>query len=213
MTMTLINLIPEEIVQAAARRNRLLRWTVIVALAGVLSAIPYSITLSRNASLATMREEIDRIDQETSAARAQLRQASTRARDLLAELERSKALRSKRAWSSIFALIATSLPADCWLHSVATDPETPGANPSRPNPAASAAGAVAPAQQTVTIEAPQKLRLVGYSTSDSQPLEFVANLTESKAFARVALQKALRAPAGSEKGATSLFQFEIVCEW
>lgn len=211
--MTLINLIPEEVVQAAARRSRLLRWSIVAALAGVLSAIPYALTLSRNASIATLRAEIDRIDQETSAVRTQLRQASARAHDLLSELERSKALRAKRAWSGVFALIASCLPADCWLQSVATDPETPAASSARPAPVVLPAGAVAAAKESVTIEAPQKLRLVGYSSSDSQPLVFVANLTDSKAFARVALQKALRSPAGNNPDEMPLFQFEIVCEW
>jgi hypothetical protein len=57
------------------------------------------------------------------------------------------------------------------------------------------------------------MRLIGFSTNDSQPLVFVGNLTESKAFARVALQRAMRAPTGKDDGDEPLYQFEIVCEW
>jgi hypothetical protein len=119
----------------------------------------------------------------------------------------------------MFALIATCLPADCWLLSVATDPETPGVGAARAAAAPAVQGTPAvhvenpPRRETVTIEAPQKMRLIGFSTSDSQPLVFVGNLSESKAFARVALQKATRAPSGKDAGDEPLYQFEIVCEW
>ncbi len=217
--MKVINLIPAEINRAAARRVRFIRWAVVVALAGLLAAIPYSLTLSRSAVAAELREEVDRLDQETTGVRSQLRLATSRAQELLSELERSKALRGKRAWSSMFALIAACLPADCWLQSVATDPETPSAAVARSAAvhAAPVTGAVRVEdplrRETVTIEAPQKMRLVGFSTSDSQPLVFVGNLTESRAFAHVALQRATRAPDGKDAGEKPLYQFEIVCEW
>lgn len=210
--MTCINLIPAEIRRAAVRRVRLVRWSAVTVLAGVLAAIPFSLSLSRKAQAMELRAEVDRLDQEAAGVRSQLRSATTRAQELLSELERSRALRGKRAWSSMFALIANCLPADCWLHSVATDPEAPGAVVSRPVGAPLAHGALASAE-TVTIEAPQKLRLIGFSTHDAQPLVFVSNLVDSRAFAHVALQKALRAPGGNEANEESLYQFEIVCEW
>jgi hypothetical protein len=112
----------------------------------------------------------------------------------------------------MFSLLATCLPADCWLLSVATDPEAPGAGAARPAAVPAVPGTAA-VHETVTIEAPQKMRLIGYSTSDSQPLVFVGNLTESGAFARVALQKATRAAGGKDASEEPLYQFEIVCEW
>jgi Tfp pilus assembly protein PilN len=217
--MTVINLIPAEIICATARRVRLVRWAVVGALAAVLAAIPYSLTLSRHEDALQLRSELDRLDQEATTVRSQLRLTTSRAQGLLSELERSKALRAKRAWSSMFALIATCLPADCWLLSVATDPETPGVGAPRPAAAPTVPGTAAvhiedPARrETVTIEAPQKMRFIGFSTSDSQPLVFVGNLSESKAFTRVALQKATRAPDGKDAGEGPLYQFEIVCEW
>jgi len=212
MTMKVINLIPADIRRAAARRIRLGRWAVIVALAGVIAAVPYSLSLSRTAQVARLREEFDRLDQDVTSARSRLRLSTSRAQQLLSELERSRAFRSKRAWSGMFALIADCLPEDCWLQSVATDPEAPGVAAVRA-PTSPAAPGAAPVRETVTIEAPQKIRLVGFSTGDSQPLVFVRSLTQSGAFARVALQRAMRAPAGKETGEESLYQFEIVCEW
>ena len=210
--MTVINLIPARVIRAAAQRIRLVRWAVVVALAGVLAAIPYTLTLSQKAEAAELREEIDRLDQDATSVRSQLRAVTSRAQESLSELERSKALRAKRAWSSMFALIATCLPADCWLLSVATDPETPGVAVARPA-AVPAAPVTVAVRETVTIEAPQKMRLVGFSTSDSEPLVFVQNLRESNAFASVALQKSMRAPAGNDPGEAPVYQFEIVCEW
>jgi len=206
----MINLIPAEIVHAAARRVRLLRWSLCVSLSGLLAMLPYTLTLSRKAEAADLRRQIDQFEQESGGLRTQLRGATARTAALLSELERSNALRTKRAWSGMFALLAAALPADCWLHAVATDPEAPGVGSARPPVAVPATAA---AREPVTIEAPRKLRLLGYSTSDSQPLIFVSNLRESQAFAKVALQRAQRAPAAQAEGQESLYQFEIVCEW
>ncbi len=216
--MTSINLIPVEIRQAAARRSRLARWIVATSIAGVLALIPYSWNLSKQAQAAQAQQEIQHLEQEATGLRSQLRLATSKSQDLLSELERSRALRAKRAWSGMFALIARSLPADCWLLSVATDPETPSAAVIRPPIAPVASGAATAAgnpqqKETVTIEAPRKLRLIGYSTNDSQPLSFVSNLMESRTFSRVGLEKTLRAPAGQTAGDETLYQFEIVCEW
>jgi hypothetical protein len=210
--VTLINLIPAEVHRAAVRRSRLLCWAAIVALSGVLAAIPYSLSIVRENRFSKLREEVDSIDVQATNARNQLRLATGLAQQLYTDLERSRALRSKRAWSGMFALIASCLPPDCWLHSVATDPESPGASAGRPTVVLASSGPRA-AAEPVIIEAPRKLLLVGYSTSDSQPLVFVSNLRESNVFTQVALQKAMRAPFEKDASEAILHQFEIVCEW
>lgn len=208
--MTLINLIPGEIMCASTQRVHLLRWALVVALAGAVCSIPYSLAFARKARVATLQEQVDQLDQEAAGVRAKLRVATGRTRQLFSELERSRALRAKRAWSGMFALIASSLPSDCWLKSVATDPDGPTGSGSR-SPAGAGASSAAGLPETVTIEAPRRLRLTGFSTSDSHPLIFVQNLTDSKGFAKVGLQTILRAPADAS-GAV-IYQFEILCEW
>ena len=210
--MTLINLIPAEVHHAAIQRSHLRRWALVVALAGVVAGIPYSLSLARNAQVSKLREEVEFVDLQNSKVRTQLRVATGQAQQLNSALERSRALRAKRAWSGMFALIASSLPADCWLHSVATEPDSPGASVIRTAVVPTPAGAPV-AAETVTIEAPRKLVLLGYSTSDSQPLVFVSNLRDSNAFTNVALQKAMRAPSETNASAAVLHQFEIACGW
>ncbi len=210
--MTLINLVPAEVHRAATRRSHLLRWAMVVALSGVIALIPYSLSVARDNRVSKLREEVDSIDVQAAKTRAELRQATELAQQLHSDLERSRALRSKRAWSGMFALIASSLPPDCWLRSVTTDPDSPQASAVR-LPVVPVSGGGSSTPETLTIEAPRKLLLVGYSTSDSLPLVFVSNLRESNAFTNVGLQKAMRAPSEKDGNDAFLHQFEIVCEW
>lgn len=213
--MTAINLIPHEVRQAEAIRTRLVRWAVAVAIAALVGLVPYMMEISQKAKAATLQAEVDRLDEEATAIRTKLRAATASAQKTQSELERSKALRGKRSWSGMLALIASSMPQDSWLQSISTDPETPPAGLARVSGpvAVSATTPTVPAvPESVTIEAPRRLRLVGFSTSDAEPLNFVENLTESGVFSRVALQKATRAP-NSELGDLASYQFEIVCEW
>lgn len=208
--MTTINLIPQEIVQTTCRKQRLIRWAGIVAASTVLAALPLAWRVAQDAQSARLRTGIDRLESDRAEIQSKLLRATAQAVDLSAELERSRAFRAKRSWSGIVALIAASLPQDCWLQSIATDPEAPAAGAARSAAVPMQTNAPA-AQEKVVIEAPRKLRMVGYSTNDAKPLSFVGNLRESKAFTRVALQKAVRAPGASAD--ETLYQFEVLCEW
>ena len=213
--MTVINLIPAPLLAAQAQRTRLLRWTLAAAVAALLAAIPCLLSLSRTAQIASLKQQLGDVEELTSTLRTQLRSTSARAQELLAELERSRALRSKRSWSGMFALLGSALPDQCWLTSIATDPEAPSA--ALPPPLAPGLGSRAPnGRETVTIEAPRKLRLTGLSSSDAAPLTLVGSLRESKSFSQVALLKTIRASApGPETRdpGPGLYQFEILCEW
>lgn len=213
--MNSINLIPHEIRHTHVVRARLIRWSMVLGLSAVVALAPYLVVRSQTARTAALQEQLDRLDQEAASLRGSLRVATTRAQQALSEVERSRALRGKRSWSGMLALLASSLPSDCWLQIVSTDPETPAAGYNRVASSAmspQANGAAAPVPETVTIEAPRRLRLVGSSTNDAQPLVFVENLMNSGVFSRVALQKALRS-AGSENNDHASYQFEVLCEW
>lgn len=214
--MSSINLIPLAVRQAQARREHLIRWTVAGLVSAALAAIPYSVTLARQTQAAEARRQLEALEDEASTIRSQLRLETARTEEALSELERSKALRAKRSWSAMVALIAASLPQDAWLLSVATDPEAPSAAPPRPTaeaPKPLAGTAPKRVPETVVIEAPQKMRLVGNAGSDTAPLILVGRLMESKVFSHVALEKTTRAPAPSGNTEEVVYQFEIVCEW
>jgi len=214
--MAEVNLIPEAVLVAQAQRRHAKGWLILVLVIAALNVLPLVLDWSRRAHAAELRDESGRIQRELVSSRSQLRTTSAEATRIFLEVERARALRSKRAWSSMFALIASCMPSDCWLASVATDPETPagGAAPQRPAAQAKVAGGE---RETVTIEAPRKLRIVGYALTDTQPLALVTNLKESLVFENVLLERSLRAPdvspGESAKSNAALYQFEIVCEW
>ncbi len=211
-----INLIPEAVLVSQAQRRHAKGWLILVLMFAALNVLPLALDWSRRAHAVKLRDESARIQREVVSSRSQLRATSAEATRVFLEVERARALRSKRAWSSMFALIASCMPSECWLVSVATDPETPGGGvaPQRPAAPPKAAG---DEKETVTIEAPRKLRILGYALSDTQPLAMVTNLKESNVFESVLLERALRAPdvapGESAKPDGALYQFEIVCEW
>jgi len=215
--MTSVNLIPEAVLVAQVRRRHAKGWSLLVLAAGGLSAIPTLLDWSRQAHAAELRGESARLQRELESTRTQLRTTSEEATRVFLEVERANALRSKRAWSAMFALIVSCLPSDCWLASIATDPESPPGGAQPPRPAGVKPKSGAGERETVTIEAPRKLRMIGYAENDRQSLAFVSNLKESRVFQNVLLERTIRAPdvASGQAGAQGgvIYQFEVVCEW
>jgi hypothetical protein len=223
--MTSVNLIPESVLVAQTQRRHAKSWTLLVLAAAGLTAVPLMLDWSRRTHAAELRDESDRLRQELGSTRLQLRTTSAEATTVFLEVERANALRSKRAWSGMFALIASCMPADCWLASVATDPDAPaGGAPPRPvvavipNPGINAgAPKEGGKREIVAIEAPRRLRMIGYAENDTQPLAFVTNLKESHVFRSVLLERAVRTPdvAAGPSGPSggTVYQFEVVCEW
>ncbi len=225
--MTSVNLIPESVLVAQTQRRHAKSWTLLVLAAAGLSAVPLMLDWSRRAHAAELRDESDRLRQELGSTRLQLRTTSAEATRVFLEVERANALRSKRAWSGMFALIASCMPADCWLASVATDPDAPAGGAS-PGPVVAQPKSTDGKREIVTIEAPRKLKIIGYAENDTQPLAFVTHLKESRVFRSVLLERAVRAPdvaaafspsrgidaadpSGPSGGA--VYQFEVVCAW
>lgn len=220
--MTSVNLIPESVLVAQTQRRHAKSWTLLVLAVAGLSAVPLMLDWSRQAHAAELGDESDRLRQELGSTRLQLAATSAEVTRVFLEVERANALRAKRAWSAMFALIASCMPADCWLASVATDPDAPagGASPRTvvPNPGFNAgAPKEGGKREIVTIEAPRRLRMIGYAENDTQPLAFVTNLKESRVFRSVLLERAVRAPdvAAGPSGPSggTVYQFEVVCAW
>ena len=179
--------------------------------------MPTLLDWSRQAHAAELRIENARLRQELESTRERLRTTSAEATRVFLEVERANALRSKRAWSAMFALIVSCLPSDCWLASLATDPDSPPGGAPSPRLATAGPKTGGGERETITIEAPRKLRMIGYAESDRQALAFVSNLKESRVFPKVTLDRTIRAPdvTQDQSGATGadVYQFEVVCEW
>jgi len=210
--MVTLNLLPESVQAAQARRRHVKRWALILAAATVAGTVPAGAHWMQHLQIEELGAQSEKLQSDLAAARVELRTATAEANDAFLRLERAKALRSKRAWSGMLALIGSCLPKQCWLTSIATDPEVPPAGPvvRSPLPPAATPGAAAPEKPAVvTIEAPRKLRISGEALDSADPLSFVAKLKESQVFRDVILERSLREGPEQE----SQFRFELICEW
>jgi len=223
-----INLIPEAIQSAQARRRHAARWGVLIAIAALAWSVSWVAHWNQHTRVDELTAINDQLQADLLAARTELKTLSAQADELLLRTERARTLREKRCWSSMLALIASCLPRECWLTSLATDPASPAGGPGpsqvRKPPAPSAGGSPPspPAadrpergpsspQKSVALqfEAPRKLRILGNAGDPVQPLAFVARLKEARVFRDVVLEQTHR--AGDER--ESLFKFEVLCEW
>ncbi|MFH1107978.1 MAG: hypothetical protein V1790_02100 [Planctomycetota bacterium] len=221
--MVTLNLLPESVQAAQAQRRHAKRWALILAAAAVAGAVPAGAHWMQHVQIEELGAQSEKLQNDLAAARVELRTATAEANDAFLRLERAKALRSKRAWSGMLALIGSCLPKQCWLTSIATDPEVPPAGPvaRSPLPPAATPAADPPASPlikggkrgfepaVVTIEAPRKLRISGEALDSADPLSFVAKLKESQVFRDVILERSLRERPEQE----SQFRFELICEW
>lgn len=212
--MERINLIPLTVQIARARQRRFRRWAILVGATAAASLIPAMAQWTRERKLDDLRAARQTAEHEMNSARAELKALTTQSHELLLRLERANALRSKRNWSGMFSLLASALPAECWLTSLATDPDIPPPIQVIAKPATAAGGAPGKAPSAnppgpVSIDAPRRLRIAGNSRSASDPLAFVLKLKESGVFRDVVLERTQRVNADP----TSPFRFEMVCEW
>lgn len=208
-----INLIPVPLQIERSRKRRIRRWSVVVGIAVVGATIPVAAQWMQLRSVEELRAAHDHIQSDLAASRAELKSLSTEANELYLRLERAKALRSKRNWSGMFALLGKALPEGCWLNSLATDPDTPPPQQAvaKVVPPSAAAPTTLPAVKPapVLIEAPRRLRIVGQSVEASGPLAFVLQLKEAAVFREVVLERSQR----EISDARTTFRFEVVCTW
>jgi len=221
--MVKVNLIPESMQAAQARRRHLKWWAAFLALSAVAAGVPVGAHWMRHLRIDELRASSDDLQTDLAAARADLKSATAEANDAFQRIERAKALHSKRAWSDMLALIGSCLPKDCWLTALATDPDVPSAAPParKTPPPAATPGTDPPASPlskggqrgfepaVVIIDAPRKLRMTGEATDATQPLAFVTRLKESQVFRDVILERSLRENPEED----SHFRFELICEW
>jgi len=208
-----INLIPVPLQIERSRKRRMRRWSVVVGIAIAGAAVPVAAQWLQLRSVEELRATHVKIQSDLTASRTELKSLSTEANDLFLRLERAKALRSKRNWSGMFALIGRALPEGCWLSSLATDPDLPPPQqavakvlpPSPGPPTTPTLEKPAP----VFIEAPRRLRIVGQSVEASGPLAFVLQLKDAGVFRDVVLERSQR----EINDAQTTFRFEVVCLW
>ncbi|MBI4717853.1 MAG: hypothetical protein HY763_08630 [Planctomycetes bacterium] len=214
--MVRVNLIPDSLVISLARGRRLRRWSTAVGTAMLAALFGLGLDWWRSAEAAALRRQEAQLAEELAGVRTELRTVTTEAELALSQLQRADALRAKRAWSDLLLLVGACLPETSWLTSVGTDPARPAGVQNRPatvappTPAAGTAAAQAKTdKQAVTIEAPRKLRLLGYAAQPGEPHAFVTQLKAAEVFTNVTLVGTQREPVRDG----SYYRFDVVCEW
>ena len=202
-----LNLIPENVCNGYRRRARIRTWGIAFTLATVVLAIPVGWDWSRQAKARRLRVKHAELTATRSATQTEWEHVKREVAKTQAQIERADALRAKRAWSSMLALIARDVPPNVWLVSVATDPAVPPNQAARrvlsPNPAGE------PDAASITIDAPSKISIVGFAPHAEDPITLVSNLKASGAFRDVTLRRSFLEPIDDGL----YFRFDIVCEW
>jgi len=203
--MVNVNLIPVHVHRAQTCREHFKRWMICLAVALLALGVSLSAEWARSVEAGGLRAQAQQLQTNVKAARTGLASVRVKANGLLHQIERARALRAKRAWSGIFALIDSCMPEGCWLTTIATDPATPAAT-ARPR-GSHKTDVTKP--QAVTIETPRKLRIGGYATEMVEPPAFVMQLEKRGIFTQVRLVGSQSEPVLDG----TYFKFEIVCEW
>lgn len=210
--MVTINLIPESTRAARARRVWFKRWTLAVSVAALALCGSAGLDWWSRSEAARLRIDSESLRTQLAQERMSLSEVTAELRRVNEQADRAEALRAKRAWSSVLALIAQAMPPGGWIQHVATDPPRPTGAP-RPTRWRDASGAspTVPSHDNdaVTIDAPRKLRVSAYAPDAADPHRFVTNLKQTFVFRRVALARTQLEPVFDG----SYFSFEIVCEW
>jgi len=160
--MPIVNLLPERLVVTQTRRRHLRRWTIACVLAMALLSLPVGLDWYRNARADELSVEFQVLATDRGRAEVELTDLIAKSRETYLQLERAKALRTKRSWSGMITLLAETMPKGCWLVELSTDPPAPSGHQAQAisqRPSTSASGGTAPA--TVVIDAPRILRIIG----------------------------------------------------
>ncbi len=207
MAMVAVNLIPDSVRRAYQRRRHMKRWAVAASASASLLVACLVIDWLERAEAADLYAQNSQLQGQLESVRADLQAVTQEAENVLSRITRAEALKSKRAWSSIFALVSSCMPSDAWLTSLATDPSRPSLRRDHSIAPKPKEGDEEP--QAIMIDAPRKLRIFGYAVEAGHPHEFVTNLKRTDAFTRVTLARTQREPVFDG----SYFRFELVCEW
>ncbi len=206
--MVAVNLVPPSVLRVRTWRRHAQAWALAIAVGLVLVGVLAFADWTRRGQAATLQAQYDELQVELTTKRAHLRVVSSKATRGRVRLKRAEALRAKRAWSAMFSLIERCMPPGCWLTSVATDPAvspSAGGSNARVRRVSIKGSEIA----TVAIEAPRKLRIVGFAADAAEPHVFVASLKSAAVFQRVTLQRSRMETASDG----SYFSFELLCEW
>ncbi len=207
-----INLIPAAAQRQQHQRKRLRLWAGVLTVAAGILTIPIGLDWSRKAHAKELRIRAADLDRTQTQVKSEWNTVFSEVEETQAHIERAEALRSKRAWSALVTLIAANVPADVWLTTIATDPARPSPQAKQravTAPAPAKPGATKPKEESLTIDAPTKIKIEGYAPHAAEPLTLVRSLQATNVFKTVSLLRS--SLEAQEDGA--YFHFSLLCEW
>lgn len=188
------------------------RWAVAIAIALCPLALTMTMDWLQRADLRARLDEKTRAELQLVTVRERFKFATAEAEQLLAQIQRADALRSKRAWTDLLLLIGNAVPPNGWLTTISTEPAAPSGvttNIIAPPPPTTTASAANVPRPPVTIESPRELRISGYTVAAAEPSEFVTGLRGSNVFDKVELTQVRQEPVHDG----SYYRFDVVCKW
>ncbi len=217
--MIAVNLIPKQQTLTRRRRRHLTRWGIIIGTTGVVALVPLASGISAHARAASLSSELRTTQTRYNDVQAELITVTTSIAEVTNQIDAAAALRGKRSWTALIAMIGRVAPEDMWLTSLSTDPAMPGgsrATSGQMTLGGSARTNVAPAAsgQRVIIEAPRRLVIQGFSSRQQSILELMRGLKGTGVFDEVTLRSSVQEP--SLRGVPvdfDLYRFELVCGW
>lgn len=204
-----VNLIPESVRWAKHRRRLLFRWSIALSLALGSLLVPYVIDRHEQDRAERLRTQREQMQGALADLRVEVQEATDQAERVAHQLRRAQAVLAKRRWTGVLWLIAQTMPDQCWLTSVATDPVKPSPG-SLPKATKRLVKTSASVEENVTlVGVARRLRISGFSVDSAQPHRLVRRLKRSGSFERVALEGVERELVLGKE----FFRFDLTCEW
>ena len=123
--MVSVNLIPASVLIRYAVRRRVQNWIIAGVILGAAVTVPVVVEGRQQARVQRLRGEITVLEGKLGELRGQVARTAQGVLDTDAQLARGRALRTKRGWASLLALVGGCVPEEAWLTSIATDPPAP----------------------------------------------------------------------------------------
>lgn len=199
-----LDLLPQRVSVRQKCNRHMRRWAGVWCLILIAVLIPLVLDWLGVEKLSELRAK--EIELKTSLVRvdSELAVVKEKVSGVAAEIERAKAFRAKRCWRGLLHQIASSMPTDLWLTSVATDPPAPAGQAGR-RTATRTDGNPA----SIEIDAARRLVIAGWATTNQLPWEFMAGLNKTGLFKDVEMHE-----LGTDKtNDRELVRFQISVTW
>ena len=209
-----VNLIPAQQRQVRRHQSHLVWWGVAIGLVAVVGAISVTVGLAKATQVARLKLESRRDQASLEEQHREMLALTLQSSELRGQIERASALRAKRSWSALIAMIGRVAPREVWLTSLATDPTKPGAGALSGRLLGQRAARRENAPSRMVIEAPRRLVLAGYAQNQEALYELMGELKNTGVFVDVALRSSAQEKMmGGRKLDFDLYRFELTCEW